>query len=317
MSVTPAIPPLRTDCGHLRQEIDAEPTQRRPVTGPTYRDGVISLISWNVNKLPLWGDLRAAGADIALLQEMPDPGANRQLDVLPGAGESWITAGWEERNWRTAIARLSDRVTLEPIASGELHGKDAGALPISRAGTITAARVYVDGRFRFVAVSVYAPWERYFGKEKPIWADGSAHRILSDLAPLLWNQRREPVVIAGDWNLLRGYGEHGDTKPSEAAYAKARYDTVFARAEALGLAFAGPEYPNGRQADPWPTELPEGSTCVPTYRSSRQSIATASRQLDFVFVSRVIKDRLQTAARNEPDEWGRSDHCQVRIEVDL
>jgi hypothetical protein len=58
------------------------------------------------------------------------------------------------------------------------------------------------------------------------------------------NGGRHRLIVAGDWNLLRGYGEHGDR------YWQARYDTVFARAETLGLSFVGPEYPNGRQASP-------------------------------------------------------------------
>lgn len=44
---------------------------------------------------------------------------------------------------------------------------------------------------------------------------------------------RHRLIVAGDWNILRGYGEYG------SKYWKARYDTVFDRAEALGLRFVG------------------------------------------------------------------------------
>lgn len=272
---------------------------------------MIRLVSWNVNKLAVWDDLRATGAEVGLLQELPRPAESCPFEVLPGGTETWTTAGWEKRPWRTAIARLTDRISLGPIISGDISGPDSHALPISRPGTITAAKVLVDGRPLFTAVSVYSPWERYLGREEPLWADGSAHRILSDLAPLLWNQRREPVIVAGDWNILRGYGEHG------AEYNKRRYDTVFARAEALELAFVGPEYPNGRKAHPRPEELPEESTCVPTYHHSRQTPNTATRQLDFVFASKFVADRVTVRALNEPAEWGPSDHCRVVIDVDL
>jgi hypothetical protein len=76
-------------------------------------------------------------------------------------------------------------------------------------------------------VSVYAAWEKVGARGRG-YADGSAHRILSDLSSLA-DRRDHRLVIAGDWNLLRGYGEHGD------GYWKARYDTVIERAEALGL----------------------------------------------------------------------------------
>jgi exonuclease III len=281
------------------------------VTRRAYRGDVIRLISWNLNKLALWQELATSGADVGLLQEVPEPTGDLKSKVLPGGTDTWSTAGWEKRPWRTAILPLSDRITLEPIISGDIHGEDPSVLPISRSGTSTAAKVSVDGAPRFTAVSVYAPWERYFGKESPMWADGSAHRVLSDLAPLLWNQRREPVVVSGDWNILYGYGENG------AAYNKARYDTVFARAEALELTFLGPQHPAGRQAEPWPDELPKDSKCVPTYHHSRQNPATATRQLDFVFASKFIADRVSARALNDPEEWGPSDHCRIVIDVEL
>lgn len=272
---------------------------------------MIRLVSWNLNKLALWDELQATGADVGLLQEVPQPAGEWATKVLPGGSDTWLTGGWEKRPWRTAIVPLSERITLEPIISGEIHGQDPTAMPISRSGTITAAKVLVDGTPRFTAVSVYAPWERYFGKDSPVWADGSAHRILSDLSPLLWNQRREPVIVSGDWNVLYGYGEKG------AAYNKARYDTVFARAEALELTFVGPQHPNGRLAEPRPAELPADSKCVPTYFHSRQNPETATRQLDFVFASKFIADGVTATALNEPDDWGPSDHCRVIIDVDL
>lgn len=269
------------------------------------------LLSWNVNKHAVWDELAATGAEVALLQEVPEPNEECPFELLPGGVTTWMTAGWEQRPWRTAIARLTDGVALEPVISGEISGVDPQALPISRSGTITAARVLVGGRSLFTAVSVYAPWERYLGREKPLWADGSAHRILSDLTPLLWSQRRAPVVVAGDWNILRGYGEQG------IAYNKRRYDNVFDRAAALELAFVGPEHPNGRSADPHPAELPADSTCVPTFHHNRQTPQTATRQLDFVFASKFIADRVHARALNEADEWGPSDHCRIVIDVDL
>jgi hypothetical protein len=83
---------------------------------------------------------------------------------------------------------------------------------------------------------------------------------------------------------------------------------VFDRAEALGLRFVGPSFPNGRQADPWPAELPVDSTCVPTFHHSRQTPETATPQLDFAFVSQDLADRVSVRAMNAVDEWGPSDH---------
>jgi hypothetical protein len=120
---------------------------------------------------------------------------------------------------------------------------------------------------------------------------------------------RHRLVVSGDWNILRGYGEY------RAKLWKARYDTVFDRADALGLRFVGPSHPRGRQAEPWPWELPADSLCVPTFHHSQQTPATATRQLDFVVASRSIADSVEVRALNEIDEWGPSDHCRVLIDV--
>ena len=114
----------------------------------------------------------------------------------------------------------------------------------------------------------------------------------------------------GDFNILHGYGEHG------SLYWAACYETVFTRMSALGLEFVGPQAPAGRLADPWPDELPSTSRNVPTYHHNRQTPATATRQLDFVFASSSLSERVRVTAINDPEHWGPSDHCRVEIEVD-
>jgi hypothetical protein len=86
--------------------------------------------------------------------------------------------------------------------------------------------VRVAGETVFTVASVYAVWERT--AQGLLFADGSAHRVLSDLS-MLMSSRHHRLLVAGDWNVLLGYGEHGDS------WFKDRYATVFARADALGL----------------------------------------------------------------------------------
>ena len=85
--------------------------------------------------------------------------------------------------------------------------------------------------------------------------DASVHRVLSDLSLLVGKQRGHRIIAAGDLTVLYGYGEND--------YWKRRYDTVFDRMEAIGPLLVGPQYPGGRQAEPWPAELPPGSLNVP------------------------------------------------------
>ena len=266
----------------------------------------VRLVSWNVNGRDLLAELEPLDADLALLQEVRLPKRDA-FEILPHDDEGWETAGGSARHFRTAIVRLSDRVKLEPrrtVGLGFHQGPDEWG--ISAQGSITVVDVVVGDRVVFTAVSVYAPWE--MGPSRRGYADAAAHRILSDLS-MLMDSSRHRLIVAGDWNILRGYGEHG------SGFWRDRYQTVFDRAEILGLVFVGPEFPNGRQADPWPDELPRDNTCVPTFRHSRQTPATASRQLDFVFASRTLAADVKVHALNEIDEWGPSDHCRVLIEV--
>jgi hypothetical protein len=256
-----------------------------------------------------WAGLDGLGADVALVQEASAPGPELALKVVPDAAGGWETAlpGGRPR-WRTAVVGLTDRVQVRTRATVTLEAATSyGDWIVSRAGSIAAADVVTGGEIAFTAVSVYAAWEKVGARGRG-YADGSAHRILSDLSALVIRPDHR-LVVAGDWNLLRGYGEYGNE------YWKARYDTVFERAEALGLSFVGPQYPNGRQADPWPGELPRDSLCVPTFHHPRQNPASATRQLDFVFASTSIADRIEVRALNTPEAWGPSDHCRVVIDA--
>ncbi len=158
---------------------------------------------------------------------------------------------------------------------------------------------------------MYVPWEAPHAATGSGWiiSDASAHRVVSDLSALIGSQHNHRILAAGDLNILHGHGEGG------SAYWAARYDTVFTRMAALGLPFVGPQAPQGRQADPWPDELPPDSRNVPTFHSSYQTPATATRQLDFVFASQSMADSLCVRALNGVAQWGPSDHCRLEIIV--
>jgi hypothetical protein len=184
---------------------------------------------------------------------------------------------------------------------------------ISRLGSMAAAVICIkESGEEITIVSMYANWMNPISQTGSRWfyADASAHRLVSDLSGLIGQQKGHKIIVAGDLNILCGYGEGGNL------YWKGCYDTVFDRMAVLGLKFVGPQAPEGgRQAEPWPEELPEGSLNVPTFHSNSQTPATASRQLDFVFASDSIADRVMVKALNGIKEWGPSDHCRIMINV--
>ena len=275
---------------------------------------MVRLVSWNIaNGQAPWEMLLEMDADIALLQEASKPTVKlpRRVEIDP---EPWRTTGAGlKRSWKAAVVKLSDRVEVEWLEAKGIADAGPDEFSVSRAGTLAAAIVRPrDSGEPFIACSMYAAWERmcHPAAKEWIWADGSAHRIVSDMARLLPNKTRHRIVAGGDLNILYGHGEHGNE------YARARYASVFERMESIGLAFQGPQWPDGRQAVPWPEELPKDSRNVPTFHHSQQSPETATRQLDFVFASRSMTDRVRTRALNGIEEWGPSDHCRIEIGID-
>ncbi len=223
----------------------------------------------------------------------------------------WRTAGAGHRPWRAAVVKLSSRIGVQWLEPTPIEDAQNGDLTVSRAGTLDAAIVTPPTGEAFVVVSMYALWEKPYPTTGSSWiyADAAVHRLISDISVFVGQQSGHRILAAGDLNILHGYGDHG------SVYWASRYATVFDRMRALGLSFVGPQAPAGRRADPWPDELPPTSHNVPTYRTNRQTPATATRQLDFVFASNGLAEQCQVSARNEPDAWGPSDHCQVHIVV--
>jgi len=269
----------------------------------------LKLISWNIgHRAAAWRFLAASDADVALLQEAGEPPADAAKLATDAA--PWRTGPYCA--WRTAIVNISNSAKLKWLTTTALPDVQSDELGVSRPGTLAAAIVTPCAGEPFVAVSAYAVWERShtLANRDFIYADASVHRLISDLSVFAGKKFGQDILVAGDLNILHGYGEYGD------AYWAARYETIFSRMAALGLRFVGPQAPNGRQAEPWPAELPRSSGNVPTYHTNRQAPSTCTRQLDFVFASPRLADRLRVTALNQPDQWGPSDHCRVEIEVD-
>ena len=278
----------------------------------------MKIISWNMaHKHDPWRFLLDMDIDLALLQEAgkPPPDVAERIQADPAIevnSAPWETMIVEGRPpYRTAIVKLSNRVAIDWIEAESLETAKARELVVSWPGTLTAAFVTPPSGDPLIAVSIYAQWVRTHTSAGSnfLFSDGSAHHVVSDLSTFIAKEDGHRVLAAGDMNILRGYGEHG------SGYWAARYKTVFDRLEAMGLPCIGPEYPNGRQADPWPGELPRDSGNVPTFHHSRQSPETATRQLDYVFASTQLADSLKVRALNAPEEWGPSDHCRIAIEL--
>jgi exonuclease III len=277
----------------------------------SHANPALRVVSWNINRrAEAWRCLTRSTADVALLQECvapPDDVAGK-VDV---DDQDWHTQGMR-RPSRVAVVGLSDRVELRRWPPRQFGEADVGEIVVSRPRTLAVADVAIDATNEVVTlVSMYGIWEEPKSLRRSSWiyADGTVHRLISDLSALIGHEKGHKVIAAGDLNILRGSGENG------SPYWRTRYATVFERMEALGLPFVGPQSPNGQQADPWPKELPKDSLNVPTHRPRANQSESAYRQLDFVFASESLTERVRVRALNRAEEWGPSDHCRVQIEL--
>ena len=279
----------------------------------------MKIISWNMaHKHESWRFLLDMEIDLALLQEACKPPPDVAERIRDDPAIKVDRAPWEttivggKAKFRTAIVKLSNRIEVEWIETKSIDAAGAGDLVVGSPGTLAAAFVTPPSGGSLIVVSMYAQWVKTHvrvGSSPFIVSDGSAHRIVSDLSAFIPDEHGHRVLAAGDLNILRGYGEYG------VPYWAARYKTVFDRMEVMELPCVGPEYPNGRQADPWPDELPRDSRNVPTFHSVKQTPMTAARQLDYVFASTELAGSLNVRALNAPEEWGPSDHCRIEVEL--
>jgi hypothetical protein len=269
----------------------------------------LKLMSWNCARRPAsWLKAAEHGADVLLLQETTSGPVPPGLRVVaPDLKGPWLTGGWKSRPWCTAVVARED-VKARPLPMAALDAAKPGQLGVSRAGSLAAAILSLPNDDAVTVISTYASWEHPVSALASDWiyADASAHRIVSDLSALIRRQRGHRLLIAGDWNILRGYGEHG------SQYWRGRYETVFTRMEALGLRLVGPFA--GRRADPSPSELPADSDTTPTYWPAG---GQPTRQLDFVFASTDVVPRVHVTALNG-SSWSRdhTDHSPILIELE-
>ncbi len=274
------------------------------------------IVSWNIaHRIEPWRVLADSGVDAALLQEAqcPPPDVRDMVEIDTA---EWRTEGATiERPWRTAVVGLSDQVRIRHRSLAPLTTALRHEMAVSLPGALAVADMEIVETGEIITLaSLYGLWETPVVQAESNWiyADASVHRLVSDLSALIGRQRGHKLIAAGDLNVLHGHGERG------SPYWKARYDTIFARMEALGLRFVGPQAPDGGiQAEPWPAELPPDSRNIPTYRTRQKLPETGTRQLDFVFASAGIYDRVSARALNAPEDWGPSDHCRVLIEVEV
>ena len=268
-----------------------------------FRREPVKIVSWNIaRRAEPWRRLLDMDADVALLQEAAPPPNDVVLlldATLPpaegvgsldiGPREAWDSHSWNSDWWHgranalydrwPMVVRLSDKVDVEWFKQVGPTGwpePEQDEIAVSGIGTLAAARVTPhDGSTEpFIVVSMYGRWigshpgvKKGPGFEYGI-ADGSVHRIISDISAFIGHRNPEThrILAAGDLNVAYGHG-FGDP------HWEARHRSV---PLAIGLEFMGPQLPNGRQAETLATGEPADSRNVVTYYLPGKNPETAS-----------------------------------------
>lgn len=134
---------------------------------------------------------------------------------------------------------------------------------------------------------------------KTMYAGARLHRMLSDLTGVLASAHRNPVVLAGDFNVT----SQGARSSNNEGVA------VFARLRAWGMANCIAHKRAG-QAGVADCECPDGAACshVQTFRTGTQ--------LDYAFVSdSIVPALLDCRTESTAEAWRRSDLCPIVIDL--
>ena len=264
----------------------------------------MKIVCWNMAHMRKAWDalLQMDDVDIALLQEasrVPEDLRHR-VDVdyrlWPERQDAWL-------GYPSVVAQLSDRVKARFIAPRQIGGPYSHDFYTSEWGTLGAAVVTeIDAGETIIVVSMAAGGDNFTresGSPGRREATGSVHRLISDLARLVG--RRSRVIAAGDWSIFRGWSDH----PTEIWNEREalHFQTAFDRMRALGLRHLMPVGRRGYRDD------------VVTFKPIGKSPAEAWGQLDYVFATENIADRVSARALNSPDDWGPSDHCRIVIDL--
>ena len=250
----------------------------------------MKLICWNIgHRKAAWRSLPDLDVDVVLLQEgyKPPKDVTDGIEVDPAPYFRKDPQRPDSRGKalsRCAIVRVSDKVKVEYL--NDIKSSHPGCLS---AAVVTPLEGKLQG-WPIHVVSFCPQYETYHpssGLKGDDLVDPSVHRIISDISMLIGRKDSFRMIAAGDTTVM--YGDE------VSDYWKVRNKAVFDRMSSIGLPMIGPQ--------------------GPTYYYPGQTPATATRQLDYVFASRSIRDSIRTKALNKPEEWGPSDHCKILIEV--
>jgi endonuclease/exonuclease/phosphatase family metal-dependent hydrolase len=272
----------------------------------------VRLTTWNMDhwkrstaaRQDAWRFLRErVRADVALLQEASPPNDVGQVVFREGGMLDDRRASPTSRGWGSAVVSFGP--TLRPIhdAKSPFHGD---RVPLLRTfpGAVAIAEVDLDEPL--VVVSAYGVIDRGY-------AEGTVHRILSDLTPLVDERRGKRIVIAGDLNITTQWSA------KHKSFLRGRHEECLRRDHNLFERFTALGFHNiVNRSEPNPLEgcdcsLGEHCRHVRTQRHERSVFPW---QNDYIFVTADLLPLCKKLeVLDEDPAWSLSGHCPIVVEV--
>lgn len=254
----------------------------------------INVAVWNMaHKVNNWDVLATLDADVALLSEAtPPPEGIRAISHSSTEGRDGYP-----RHWSTAVASTHP---LRPIddARAASRGRTRNVpFENSRPGSWAAAVVSIDGLGDVTVISLYGLLDEM--------SDASVHRSLSEVSPIFDDDRYNAnVLMGGDLNTSTGWDPHTDGRHL------ARDRAVLQRIAAYGLVDCLiQERPAGALKD---CRCADGDDCTHTWTRLDPRHPMIPYQMDYLFASPALVERLVGCEALSPLEWSRySDHGPI------
>jgi endonuclease/exonuclease/phosphatase family metal-dependent hydrolase len=241
--------------------------------------------------------IRKQSASVALLNEAPIAGLAERAAMFSSSG----TEGWDVRRdngrpkkrlWSAAVVSTKDPLAeVAPRAVGSSGRRPNVPFRPSKPGTWAAALVEAPGIGPVACVSIYGLMDEL--------SDASLHRSLSDVSAIFTDPAYSKyALIGGDLNTSTQW-----TRES----LRRRDQNLLERFEAYGLVDCLAKMSTGPL---------EGCTCI-LGDACRHSWTRWDRrhpklQVDYLFASRDLADRLQSCDVLSPTEWREfSDHAPI------
>jgi exonuclease III len=257
----------------------------------------MQIVAWNMaHRVSSWEALAALEYDAALLSEARVPSTYR--GCAQGGGDTKGADAFP-RPWATAIVS-PHRLTRIEDARAKRYGRPL-TVPFrnSRPGSWEAAVALMPSGEDVTLVSLYGLMDER--------SDASVHRSLSELSGLLEDERyNKRLVLGGDLNIWTGW--------AAGSAHLARDRNVLDRIEAHGLfdALAGL-----RDGPPQGCVCSLADACRHTRTRLDKKRPDVPYQMDYVFVSKAMKDRLTSCIAKTHEEWpSPSDHFPILANFD-